>query len=70
MSSTFLFKVGFDAGDGKVFYTLPGFMTSGVLNLASSSNVGLNGRWMFRVDGKNIILPNKVTILPGLISVV
>jgi hypothetical protein len=30
-----------------------------VLNLTRSSNVGLKGRWMYRVDGKNIVLPTK-----------
>jgi Nidogen-like len=57
-----LLQVGFNAGDAKVYYNLPGSNTKGVLNLTNSSNVGVNGRWLFRVDGNNIQLPNA----PGL----
>jgi hypothetical protein len=34
-------------------------MTDNVAKLAQSSNVGTRGRWMFRVDGPNILLPNR-----------
>jgi len=51
-------QAGFNSGDGVTYYTLPGSMTSSVLGLERSSNVGLNGRWMFRVDGPNVQLPN------------
>lgn len=57
-------QVGFDSGDGVAFYTHPYSKTAKVLNLATSSNVGLNGRWMFRVDGINII-PANTASLPG-----
>jgi hypothetical protein len=55
-----LLQVGFNAGDGVVYYNLPGSNTQGLglLNLTNSSNVGIDGRWMFRVDGSNIQLPN------------
>jgi Nidogen-like len=51
-------QAGFDAGDGIVYYLLPGALTQNILQLAQSSNVGLVGRWMFRVDGLNVLLPN------------
>jgi Nidogen-like len=47
-----------NAGDNIVYYNLPGTMTANVLQLAQTSNVGIKGRWMFRVDGQNIALPN------------
>jgi hypothetical protein len=56
-----------NVGDSILYYTLPGSNTGGILNLTQSSNVGLNGRWMYRVDGKNIVLPNKAP-LPGLLK--
>jgi hypothetical protein len=46
---------------------LPGSLTPAVLNLTNSSNIGLNGRWMFRVDGKNITLP-EIPPIPGMIT--
>jgi hypothetical protein len=33
-------------------------MTQSILQLAQTSNVGLPGRWFFRVDGSNVLLPN------------
>jgi len=52
-----LSQIGFDAGNGVAYYMLPGSGTHSVLNLAKSSNVGLNGRWIFRIDGINVQLP-------------
>jgi hypothetical protein len=57
-----LLQAGFDAGDAIRYYALPGSMTSSVLNLASSSNCGVAGRWMFRIDGLNIQLPNAAAL--------
>lgn len=56
------FQAGFNAGDNTVFYNLPGSMTGNITQLAQSSNVGIKGRWMFRVDGPNILLPNRPTL--------
>jgi hypothetical protein len=53
--------VGLNVGDNVVYYNLPGSMTANVTELARSSNVGIKGRWMFRVDGPNILLPNRPT---------
>ena len=55
---TCLWQAGINSGDSIVSYSLPGSMTPSVLQLAQTSNVGLPGRWIFRVDGPNVLLPN------------
>ncbi|KAJ8040785.1 Sushi, nidogen and EGF-like domain-containing protein 1 [Holothuria leucospilota] len=47
-------QVGFNAGDGVNYFTLPGSRTNEVLDLQISSNIGIPGRWMFRVDQETI----------------
>ena len=47
-------QVGFNAGDGVHYYTLPGSCTKDVANLTSGSNMGVPGMWAFKVSG-NII---------------
>ena len=43
--------VGFNAGDQLQFITIPeSFTTEGILNLESTSNVGIPGVYIFRVD--------------------
>ena len=43
--------VGFNAGDQFQFITIPeSFATEGILNLESTSNVGIPGVYIFRVD--------------------
>jgi Nidogen-like len=60
-------QVGFMSNDGVSSYMVPWSQTSAVLSLAKTSNVGVKGRWMYRVDGKNIQLPNIVP-LTGLMA--
>ena len=44
-------KIGFNAGDGVNYYTVPESLTAdGVLNLDSTSNVGIPGMYIYRVD--------------------
>jgi len=48
-------SMGFDAGDGTNFYNLPGsFTTAAATDSETLSNVGVAGRWLFRVDGNTI----------------
>ncbi|XP_078360277.1 sushi domain-containing protein 2-like isoform X2 [Oculina patagonica] len=47
-------QAGFNAGDGRRFFSIPGSRTHQVLNLPSKSNVGKPGRWMFRIDSAKI----------------
>ena len=50
LSDTFPAQVGFNAGDGVSFATIPGSRTEAVLNLTSTSNVDVPGLWIYRVD--------------------
>lgn len=42
-------QAGFDAGDSQTFEILPGSGTQGILNLCTTSNVGVNGIWEFDI---------------------
>ena len=43
--------IGFNAGDGLNYFTLPQSVTvDGVLNLDNTSNVGIPGMYIYRVD--------------------
>ena len=42
--------VGFDAADGENFYSLPGSRTDDTLLLNNRSNIGIPGKWMFKID--------------------
>ncbi|XP_061452981.1 sushi, nidogen and EGF-like domain-containing protein 1 isoform X2 [Rhineura floridana] len=43
-------QAGFDSGDKKNFYTIPGSRTADVLNIGGTSNVNVPGCWVFQVD--------------------
>lgn len=43
-------QAGFDSGDLKNFYTIPGSRTADIFNIGKTSNVGVKGRWAFQVD--------------------
>ena len=45
---------GFNAGDGDRFYSIPGSQMAAILNVYNTSNVGIPGLWMFRVDQSTI----------------
>ncbi|XP_069120958.1 sushi, nidogen and EGF-like domain-containing protein 1 [Argopecten irradians] len=42
--------VGFNAGDGISSYTVNGSLSDDVINLVYRSNVGVPGKFLFRVD--------------------
>ena len=44
---------GINAGDGEDFITIPGSLTPGIINITKTSNVGIPGVWIFRVDHGN-----------------
>ena len=48
-------QVVFNAGDGIKFYKIKGSFTDDVTNVNTRSNVGIDGKWIFRVDGINIV---------------
>uniref|UniRef100_A0A670JEI9 NIDO domain-containing protein n=1 Tax=Podarcis muralis TaxID=64176 RepID=A0A670JEI9_PODMU len=43
-------QAGFDSGDKKNFYNIPGSRTPSVLNITQTTNVQFTGRWVFQVD--------------------
>eukprot|EP00057_Strongylocentrotus_purpuratus_P021273 XP_011675747.1 PREDICTED: sushi, nidogen and EGF-like domain-containing protein 1 [Strongylocentrotus purpuratus] len=47
-------QVGFNAGDGVTFYSVPGSRTAAVVNIETTSNIDVPGRWVFRTDNSNI----------------
>ena len=47
ISNMSFFQAGVNAGDGVTFYTVDGAMTEAILDVASTTNVGILGRWMF-----------------------
>ena len=44
-------QVGYDAGDNINYYTVPGSRTSSIVDIESTSNVGVHGLYIFKVDG-------------------
>ena len=47
-------QVGFNAGDGIRFASVPGSQTAEIINITTTSNVGTPGVWIFRVDEEDI----------------
>ena len=41
---------GFNAGDQINSYTIPGSRSPNITNIARTSNVGIPGTWIFKVD--------------------
>ena len=44
-------QVGYDAGDYINYYTVPGSMTPSIVDIETTSNVGIPGMYIFQVDG-------------------
>lgn len=44
-------QIGFNAGDGTVYFTIPGALSSATLNISQLSNVGSPGLFIYKVDG-------------------
>nr|XP_060640334.1 alpha-tectorin-like [Anolis sagrei ordinatus] len=43
-------QAGFNTGDNKNYYSIPGSRSAHILNIINTSNVGVEGRWAFQVD--------------------
>ena len=50
--------VGYNAGNGVISFTVPGSYTDNILNIVSTSNVGVAGKWVFRLDEDDVVLPS------------
>ena len=47
-------QVGFNAGDGVRFASVPGSQTAEIINIDTTSNVGIPGVWIFKVNEQDI----------------
>ena len=47
-------QAGFNAGDGKRYFNIPGSRTADVENVEGTTNVGYPGRWVFRIDDSHV----------------
>ena len=52
-------QVGLNPGGGRNGFSLPTSLTQYTLNITTSSNIGKQGVWIFRVDSPQIELPGK-----------
>ena len=58
-------QVGFDAGDGVRFFSVPGSQTAEIVNIDTTSNIGIPGVWLFQVNGDINAAPNCSTTVNG-----
>ena len=49
-------QVGFNAGDGIRFASVPGSQTAAIINITTTSNVGIPGVWIYQVDEESIAM--------------
>ncbi|XP_078604865.1 sushi domain-containing protein 2-like [Branchiostoma floridae x Branchiostoma japonicum] len=43
-------QVGFNAGNGVQYFSVPASRTDDIVDIETTSNVGIPGRWVFRID--------------------
>jgi hypothetical protein len=51
-------QAGFDAGDETRFFSIPGSQTPAIVDIETTSNIGVPGQWTFRVDLDKINEPS------------
>ncbi|XP_012889103.1 PREDICTED: sushi, nidogen and EGF-like domain-containing protein 1 [Dipodomys ordii] len=49
-----LCEFGFNAGDGQRYFNIPGSRTADMADVESTTNVGVPGRWAFRIDDAQV----------------
>ena len=47
-------QVGFNAGDGITSSSVPGSRTADIVDIETTSNVNVPGKWVFRTDNSHI----------------
>ncbi|XP_029472488.1 sushi, nidogen and EGF-like domain-containing protein 1 [Rhinatrema bivittatum] len=47
-------QAGFNAGDGKRYFNIPGSRTDDIVDVEMTTNVGIPGRWVFRIDDSQV----------------
>ena len=50
-------QAGFNAGDDERFFSINGSRTAAILDIDMTSNIGVPGKYLFRVDGTTIATP-------------
>ncbi|KAI4888995.1 hypothetical protein NFI96_019092, partial [Prochilodus magdalenae] len=62
-------QAGFNAGDGRRYFNIPGSRTDDVVEVESTTNVGYPGRWVFRIDDAQVQVGscnNSASVCPNL----
>lgn len=49
-------QVGFNAGDGVNYAAVPESRTADIINITTTSNIGIPGVWAFQVNQESIIV--------------
>ncbi|XP_045651830.1 sushi, nidogen and EGF-like domain-containing protein 1 isoform X1 [Ursus americanus] len=47
-------QAGFNAGDGQRYFSIPGSRTADMAEVETTTNVGVPGRWAFRIDDAQV----------------
>ncbi|KAI7800776.1 putative sushi [Triplophysa rosa] len=47
-------QAGFNAGDGRGYFNIPGSRTDDIVEVETTTNVGYPGRWVFRIDDAQV----------------
>lgn len=47
-------QAGFNAGDGLRYFSIPGSRTADMAQVETTTNVGVPGRWAFRIDDAQV----------------
>ena len=50
-------QAGFNAGDGEFHFTINGSQTPAIVDIETTSNIGVPGKYLFRVDNETISTP-------------
>ncbi|XP_028410519.1 sushi domain-containing protein 2-like isoform X2 [Dendronephthya gigantea] len=48
-------QAGFNAGDGIRYFNIPNSRTPAIINIASTSNCQVPGKWIFKIDGDEVV---------------
>ncbi|XP_012590228.1 PREDICTED: sushi, nidogen and EGF-like domain-containing protein 1 [Condylura cristata] len=61
-------QAGFNAGDGQRYFSIPGSRTADMAEVETTTNVGVPGRWAFRIDDAQVRMPprSRLWLCPGL----
>ena len=57
IASTVDAQGGFNAGDGTRHFTIEGSQTTAIVDIETTSNIGVSGTYLFRVDDATIATP-------------